>query len=74
LGEYLRGNGQRLVLAGKTHVMPDVDGLARLQIDGGSVSSTRPSTTRSRRLICANASPSSGWSPPAARLAIWRRS
>ena len=36
LGEYLRGSGQRLVLAGKTHVMPDVDGLARLQIDGGS--------------------------------------
>jgi arylsulfatase A-like enzyme len=36
LGEYLRGRGMRLVLAGKTHVMPDLDGLARLQIDGAS--------------------------------------
>src|SRR5262249_50290979 len=36
LGEYLRNAGRKLVLAGKTHVMPDVDGLARLQIDGGS--------------------------------------
>jgi arylsulfatase A-like enzyme len=36
LGEYLRASGQRLVLAGKTHVMPDVDGLARLQIEASS--------------------------------------
>lgn len=36
LGEYLRGHGQRLVLAGKTHVMPDHAGLQRLNIDGGS--------------------------------------
>ncbi len=36
LGEYLRGSGQRLVLAGKTHVMPDTEGLRRLQIDAAS--------------------------------------
>ena len=36
LGEYLRGSTQRLVLAGKTHVMPDLDGMARLNIDGAS--------------------------------------
>ena len=36
LGEYLQGAGRRLVLAGKTHVIPDRDGMARLRIDGGS--------------------------------------
>ncbi|MEO7152092.1 MAG: sulfatase-like hydrolase/transferase, partial [Burkholderiaceae bacterium] len=36
LGEYLRGAGRRLVLAGKTHVMPDHDGMNRLRIDGTS--------------------------------------
>jgi arylsulfatase A-like enzyme len=36
LGEYLRNSGRTLALAGKTHVMPDTDGLARLAIDGGS--------------------------------------
>ncbi len=36
LGEYLRGAGRRLVLAGKTHVMPDHDGMNRLRIDGAS--------------------------------------
>jgi arylsulfatase A-like enzyme len=36
LGEMLRGAGLRLALAGKTHVMPDHAGLARLQLDGGS--------------------------------------
>ena len=36
LGEYLRDAGRHLVLAGKTHVMPDRDGLRRLHIDGGS--------------------------------------
>jgi arylsulfatase A-like enzyme len=36
LGEYLRGSGRTLALAGKTHAMPDEDGLARLAIDGGS--------------------------------------
>jgi arylsulfatase A-like enzyme len=35
LGEYLRDAGRTLALAGKTHVMPDHDGLARLAIDGG---------------------------------------
>jgi arylsulfatase A-like enzyme len=35
LGEMLRGAGHALALAGKTHVMPDHDGLARLQLDGG---------------------------------------
>ncbi len=36
MGEYLRGGGRRLVLAGKTHVMPDHDGMNRLRIDGAS--------------------------------------
>jgi arylsulfatase A-like enzyme len=36
LGEYVRGHGRKLVLAGKTHVMPDHAGLQRLNIDGGS--------------------------------------
>jgi arylsulfatase A-like enzyme len=36
LGEMLQGAGRRLALAGKTHVMPDHAGLARLQLDGGS--------------------------------------
>jgi arylsulfatase A-like enzyme len=34
LGEYLQGHGLALALAGKTHVMPDHDGMARLAIDG----------------------------------------
>jgi arylsulfatase A-like enzyme len=36
LGEYLRGAGRHLALAGKTHVMVDHAGLARLQLEGGS--------------------------------------
>ncbi|MCP5266493.1 MAG: alkaline phosphatase family protein [Burkholderiaceae bacterium] len=36
LGEYLRDAGRELVLAGKTHVIPDEEGLARLDIDGQS--------------------------------------
>ena len=36
LGEMLRGAGRALALAGKTHVMPDVDGLQRLHLEGGS--------------------------------------
>lgn len=36
LGEYLRGHGHDLWLAGKTHVMPDTEGLARLSIEGQS--------------------------------------
>jgi arylsulfatase A-like enzyme len=36
LGEMLRGAGLSLALAGKTHVMPDLQGLARLQLEGGS--------------------------------------
>lgn len=36
LGEMLQGAGRRLALAGKTHVMPDRLGLARLQLEGGS--------------------------------------
>lgn len=36
IGEYLRGAGRTLALAGKTHVMPDHEGLARLGIDGQS--------------------------------------
>ncbi len=34
LGEHLRAAERRLTLIGKTHVMPDREGLARLQIDG----------------------------------------
>ncbi|MBI5901086.1 MAG: alkaline phosphatase family protein [Rhodocyclales bacterium] len=33
-GEYLRDAGLKLALAGKTHVMPDARGLARLEIEG----------------------------------------
>ncbi len=36
LGEMLRGAGHTLALAGKTHVLPDTAGLARLQLEGGS--------------------------------------
>jgi arylsulfatase A-like enzyme len=36
LGEYLMGAGRTLALAGKTHVMPDDEGLKRLAIDGQS--------------------------------------
>jgi arylsulfatase A-like enzyme len=36
LGEMLRASGHRLALAGKTHVMPDIAGLTRLQLEGGS--------------------------------------
>lgn len=36
MGEYLREQGRRLVLAGKTHVMPDHAGLRRLAVDGGT--------------------------------------
>lgn len=36
LGEYLKHAQRRLALVGKTHVMPDNEGLARLQIDGDS--------------------------------------
>lgn len=36
LGEYLRGAGRKLALAGKTHVMIDRVGLDRLQIEGES--------------------------------------
>ena len=36
LGEYLKNAGRTLALAGKTHAMPDREGLARLSIDGQS--------------------------------------
>ena len=36
LGEYLRDAGRALALAGKTHVVRDDAGLARLELDGGS--------------------------------------
>ncbi len=35
LGEYLHGSGRNLALSGKTHVLPDTTGMARLQLDGG---------------------------------------
>jgi len=34
LGWHLRSSGRTLALAGKTHVLPDVAGLARLELDG----------------------------------------
>ncbi len=36
IGDYLRPAGIRVALAGKTHVLPDVDGLERYGIEGGS--------------------------------------
>ncbi|MBX9942851.1 MAG: sulfatase-like hydrolase/transferase [Reyranella sp.] len=36
LGDYLRPAGLRVALAGKTHVLPDTDGLERYGIEGGS--------------------------------------
>ncbi|MDP2332463.1 MAG: sulfatase-like hydrolase/transferase [Reyranella sp.] len=36
IGDYLRPAGIRVALAGKTHVLPDTDGLERYGIEGGS--------------------------------------
>ncbi|MBM3570190.1 MAG: phosphonate monoester hydrolase [Alphaproteobacteria bacterium] len=36
LGDYLRPLGLRVALAGKTHVLPDAEGLERFGIEGGS--------------------------------------
>jgi arylsulfatase A-like enzyme len=36
VGDYLRPAGIRVALAGKTHVLPDLDGLERYGIEGGS--------------------------------------
>jgi arylsulfatase A-like enzyme len=36
LGEMLQGAGVSLALAGKSHVIPDQAGLARLRLEGGS--------------------------------------
>ena len=36
LGEYLAGAGRKLVLAGKSHVIPDLAGAQRLGLDGAS--------------------------------------
>ncbi len=36
IGDYLRPAGLRVALAGKTHVLPDVEGLERYGIEGGS--------------------------------------
>lgn len=40
LGDYLRAAGIRTVLAGKTHMEPDTDALARLGIDPASAAGT----------------------------------
>jgi arylsulfatase A-like enzyme len=37
LGEMLRDAGHSLALAGKTHVMPDLNGLSRLQLNGSDL-------------------------------------
>jgi hypothetical protein len=70
LGEYLRGAGRTLALSGKTHVLSDTAGLARLQLDGdaelgrllaGASSSSTATTAISRnpearmRRTCAGA-------------------
>ena len=36
IGDYLRPAGIRVALAGKTHMLPDLDGLERYGIEGGS--------------------------------------
>ncbi|WIM11299.1 alkaline phosphatase family protein [Enhydrobacter sp.] len=36
IGDYLRPAGLRVALAGKTHVLPDTEGLERYGIEGGS--------------------------------------
>jgi len=36
IGDYLQPTGMRVALAGKTHVLPDTDGLERYGIEGGS--------------------------------------
>lgn len=36
IGDYLRPAGMRVALAGKTHVIPDLEGLARYGIEAGS--------------------------------------
>ena len=36
IGDHLRPSGMRVALAGKTHVLPDADGLARYGIEAGS--------------------------------------
>ncbi len=36
IGDFLRPAGIRVALAGKTHVLPDLDGLERFGIEGGS--------------------------------------
>jgi len=36
IGDYLRPAGIRVALAGKTHVIPDIEGLERYGIEGGS--------------------------------------
>ena len=36
LGEYLHNAGRTLALAGKTHVLPDTEGMQRLHLDGAT--------------------------------------
>ncbi|CAN5705278.1 sulfatase-like hydrolase/transferase [soil metagenome] len=36
IGDYLRPTGMRVALAGKTHVLPDLEGLERFGIEAGS--------------------------------------
>lgn len=36
IGDYLRPAGMRVALAGKTHVLPDIEGLERYGVEGGS--------------------------------------
>ena len=40
IGDYLRPAGIRVALAGKTHVLPDLDGLERLGIEAGTALDT----------------------------------
>ncbi|MEQ9640420.1 MAG: sulfatase-like hydrolase/transferase [Alphaproteobacteria bacterium] len=49
LGDYLRPMGIRVALAGKTHALPDLDGMTRLGID--------PASERGRLLINAGFEP-----------------
>ena len=49
IGDYLRAAGMRVALAGKTHVMPDTDGLERFGIEAASALAALPARRRLRR-------------------------
>jgi arylsulfatase A-like enzyme len=54
IGDYLRPAGIRVALAGKTHVLPDTDGLERYGIEGGSALAALMRAGRFGYVIAAN--------------------